>query len=206
MTGALSNIRVLDLGTFIAGPYCATLLGEFGAEVIKIEPTEGGDALRKFGTETDCGDTLVWLSESRNKKCVTLNLRTSRGIELLKGLIAHADVVVENFKPGVIKQMGMGFEALQALKPGMILCSISALGQTGPLSAKPGYDYIAQAYAGVTSMIGDPDQPPFIPLLGIGDVSTGVHAALAIAAPADHCWLLKTKPTPLPICCLGQCL
>jgi len=89
---ALDGLRVLDLGTFIAGPYCATLLGEFGAEEIKGEPPEGGDSLRKFGTDTACGDSLVWLSESRNKKCVTLNLRSKRGIELLKGLIRKSDL------------------------------------------------------------------------------------------------------------------
>ena len=107
---ALDGIRVLDIGTFIGGPFCASVLGEFGADVIKVERPGVGDHLRRFGTETECGDTLVWLSESRNKRSVTLDLSTPKGIELLKELITTADVVVENYRPGVLERWGLAYE------------------------------------------------------------------------------------------------
>src|SRR6516164_1359562 len=106
---ALEGIRVLDLGTFLAGPFCATVLGEFGAEVIKVERPGAGDSLRRFGTDTACGDTLVWLSESRNKRSVTIDLANPRGIELLRELITTCDVVIENFRPGVLERWGLGY-------------------------------------------------------------------------------------------------
>src|ERR1700761_1041299 len=118
---ALEGLRVLDLGTFVAGPFCATILAEFGAEVIKVEPPETGDSLRRFGTGTDCGDTLMWLTESRNKKCVTLNLADQRGQQMLRDLAASCDIVVENFRPGVIEKWGLDFESLHKLNPRTIL-------------------------------------------------------------------------------------
>jgi CoA-transferase family III len=121
---ALKGIRVLDLGTFIAGPHCATILGEFGAEVIKVEPPATGDSLRRLGTNTECGDTLVWLSEARNKKCVTLNLATERSRDLLKQLAAKCDIIVENFRPGTIEKWGLGYDELKKLNPGAILVRI----------------------------------------------------------------------------------
>ena len=116
-TAALEGIRVVDLGNFVAGPFCATILGEFGADVIKVEKPQGGDDLRRFGTDTECGDTLMWLSEARNKRSVTLNLRHERGRELLKRLISGADIVVENFRPGVLERWGLSFEEMQEINP-----------------------------------------------------------------------------------------
>ena len=175
---ALAGIRVLDLGTFIAGPYCATLLAEFGAEVIKIEPPTGGDALRKFGTATDCGDTLGWLSESRNKKCVTLNLRTARGIELLKQLIAHSDVVVENFRPGVMEKWGLGWEQVQALNPRAVMVRISAYGQTGPYKNRPGFARVAHAFSGLAYLAGEPGRVPVVPgSTSLADYMSGIYGA-----------------------------
>src|SRR5262244_575380 len=107
---ALNGIRVLDLGTFIAGPHCATILGEFGAEVIKVEPPKTGDSLRRLGTNTDCGDTLVWLSEARNKKCSKLNLATERGRQVLLQLAAKGYIIVENFRPGTTEKWGLGYD------------------------------------------------------------------------------------------------
>src|SRR3977135_357802 len=112
---ALDGIRVLDLGTFIAGPHCATILGEFGAEVIKIEPPKTGDSLRRLGTNTEGGDTLVWLSEARNKKCVTLDLGSDRGRELLRQLAAKCDIIVEKFRPGPLEKRGVGYEELETI-------------------------------------------------------------------------------------------
>ncbi len=135
---ALQGIRVLDLGTFIAGPYCATILGEFGAEVIKVEPPKTGDSLRRLGTNTECGDSLLWLSESRNKKCITLNLQSERGQQLLRQLAAKCDVIVENFRPGTLEKWGLSYDELKAINPGAVLVRISAYGQDGPLSKRPG--------------------------------------------------------------------
>lgn len=178
----LAGLRILDLTRALAGPTCTRMLVEMGAEVIKVEPAPGGEMTRYIAKFRGQDRSLYYVQQNRGKKSVCVDLRKPEGLALVRELVQHVDVVVENFKPGVIAEMGMGFEALKAVKPDIILCSISALGQSGPLSGKPGYDYIAQAYSGVTSMIGEPDQPPYIPLVGIGDVSTGVHGALAILA------------------------
>lgn len=178
----LTGLRILDLTRALAGPTCTRMLVEMGAEVIKIEPAPGGEMTRFIAKFRDDDRSLYYVQQNRGKKSVCIDLRKPEGLQIVKDLVPHVDVVVENFKPGVIKEMGLGFEDLKKVKPDIVLCSISALGQSGPLSGKPGYDYIAQAYAGVTSMIGEPDQPPYLPLLGLGDVGTGVHAALAILA------------------------
>lgn len=178
----LAGLKILDLTRALAGPTCTRMLVEMGAEVIKVEAAPGGDLTRHTTKYRGPERSLYYIQQNRGKKSVCIDVRKPEGLALVHEMVKHVDVVVENFKPGVIKDMGLGFEALQAIKPGMILCSISALGQSGPLSSKPGYDYIAQAYAGVTAMIGEADQPPYIPLLGVGDVSTGVHGALAILA------------------------
>ena len=176
---ALDKLRVLDLGTFIAGPYCATLLGEFGAEVIKIEPPEGGDSLRMFGTNTGCGDTLVWLSESRNKKCITLNLRTKRGIDLLKALIAKSDVVVENFRPRVMEKWGLGWEEVRILNPRAVMVRISAYGQTGPYRERPGFARVAHAFSGLAFLAGEPGRVPVVPgSTSLADYMAGMYGAL----------------------------
>jgi crotonobetainyl-CoA:carnitine CoA-transferase CaiB-like acyl-CoA transferase len=157
------------------------MLAEMGAEVIKVEPSPGGDMVRRISVFRN-NRSLYFAQQNRGKKSLCLNLRDPRALALVTELIPQVDVVVENFKPGVIANMGLGYERLQELKSDIVLCSISALGQSGPLADKPGYDYIAQAYSGVTSMVGDPNDAPYIPLVGMGDVSTGVHAALAILA------------------------
>ena len=181
---ALDKLRVLDLGTFIAGPYCATLLGEFGAEVIKIEPpeggdSEGGDSLRKFGTNTGCGDSLVWLSESRNKKCITLNLRTQRGIDLLKALIAKCDVVVENFRPRVMEKWGLGWDEVRILNPRAVMVRISAYGQTGPYRDRPGFARVAHAFSGLAFLAGEPGRVPVVPgSTSLADYMAGMYGAL----------------------------
>ncbi len=182
----LEGLRILDLSRALAGPSCTRMLVEMGAEVIKVEAAPGGDMTRHTAKFRGNERSLYYVTQNRGKQSVCIDVRKPEGLALVHEMVKHVDVVVENFKPGVINDMGMGFEALKAMKPDIILCSISALGQVGPLSAKPGYDYIAQAYSGVTSMIGDADRPPYLPLLGLGDVSTGVHAALAILAALRH--------------------
>ncbi len=181
----LADVKVLDLSRALAGPSCTRMLAEMGAEVIKVEPGPGGE-LSRYISKFKNDRSLYYVQQNRGKKSVCLNLRDPRALALVKEIAAQVDVVVENFKPGVIADMGLGIEDLRKIKPDSILCSISALGQSGPLSSKPGYDYIAQAYSGVTSMIGEPGEPPYIPAVGLGDVSTGVHAALAILAALRH--------------------
>jgi len=177
----LTGLKVLDFTRAVAGPTCTRMLAEMGAEVIKIEAAPDGDLVRhisKFQNDR----SLYYIQQNLNKKSVCLDLRDPRAIDLIKEIVPHVDVVVQNFKPGVMNNMGLGYDTLKTLREDIILCSISALGQTGPLALKPGYDYIAQAYAGITSMIGEPDEAPYIPLAAIGDVSTGVHAALAVTS------------------------
>src|SRR3982750_1685085 len=121
---ALQGIRVLDLGTFLAGPHCATILGEFGAEVIKVEPPAAGDSMRRLGTDTECGDTLLWLSEGRNKKCVTVDLRKQEGRALVRRLAANSDIVIENFRPGTLEKWGLAYDDLRRDNRGVILVRI----------------------------------------------------------------------------------
>ncbi|MGK2915167.1 MAG: CaiB/BaiF CoA transferase family protein [Porticoccaceae bacterium] len=181
----LTGIRILDLTRALAGPTCTRMFAELGAEVIKIEPAPAGDMVRGISQlRGKC--SLYLIQQSLNKKSVCVNLRNPEGLALVRELVPHCDAVVENFKPGVMADMGLAYDDLCKLKNDIILCSISALGQSGPLSHKPGYDYIAQAYSGITSMIGEADDAPYIPLAGIGDVSTGVHGAFAIAAALLH--------------------
>lgn len=176
---ALDGIRVLDLGTFIAGPYCATILGEFGAEVIKVEPPEVGDSLRRLGTNTECGDSLLWLTESRNKKCITLNLKEERGRELLRQLAAKCDVIVENFRPGTLEKWGLGYDALKAINPRAVLVRISAYGQDGPMRTEPGFARIAHAFSGLAYLSGEPGRLPVVPgSTSLADYMSGMYGAI----------------------------
>ncbi len=181
----LTGIRLLDLTRALAGPTCTRMFAEMGAEVIKIEAAPGGDMVRAVSKLRN-DRSLYFVQQNLNKQSVCIDVRRPEGLQLVRELVPHCDAVVENFKPGVIADMGLGYGELQKLRKDIILCSISALGQSGPLSVKPGYDYIAQAYSGITSMIGEADDAPYIPLAGIGDVSTGVHAAFGIAAALLH--------------------
>jgi crotonobetainyl-CoA:carnitine CoA-transferase CaiB-like acyl-CoA transferase len=178
---ALDGIRVLDMGTYLAGPFCATVLGEFGAEVIKIERPGSGDGLRQFGTDTECGDTLVWLSESRNKRSVTIDLGAERGLALLRELIATADVVIENFRPGVLERWGLGYDVMRELNPGVVLLRISAYGQTGPYRDLPGFARIAHAFSGLAFLAGEPDGPPVTPgSTSLADYVTGLYGVVGV--------------------------
>lgn len=179
--GAFAGLKVLDLATFIAGPYCATYLAEFGADVVKVELTGSGDPVRKFGTPTEAGDTLVWLSEGRNKRSIELDLRTPEGAETLRRLAAKADVLVENFQPGTLERWGIGPDVLQALNPRLIIARVTAYGQTGPYSDRPGFGRIANAFSGISFLCGEPDAPPASPgTATLSDYLTGVYAALGV--------------------------
>lgn len=177
----LAGIRILDLATFIAAPFAATTLAEFGAEVIKIEQPRGGDPWRRYGTPAAGGDTLAWKSEARNKASVTLDLRRAEGGEVLKRLVARADVLAENFRPGTLERWGLGPEALWGVNPGLIILRVSGYGQTGPYRDRPGFARIAHAFAGLAHLAGMPDGPPVTPgSTSLADYVSGLYGALAI--------------------------
>jgi crotonobetainyl-CoA:carnitine CoA-transferase CaiB-like acyl-CoA transferase len=181
MEHVLSGLKVLDFSRALAGPSCTRMLAEMGAEVIKVEAAPNGDLVRNLSKLRN-DRSLYYVQQNLGKKSLCVNLRDPRGMAIVASLVPKVDVVVENFKPGTMAEMGLGYDRLRAMRSDIILCSISALGQTGPLSHLPGYDFIAQAYSGVTSMIGEADGTPYIPLVAVGDVNTGVHGALAILA------------------------
>ena len=175
----LSGVRVVDLATFIAGPFTAAILGEFGAEVIKVEQPGLGDPLRKFGSPSKRGDGYAWLSEQRNKKSVTLDLRQPEGAALFKRLIATADILCENFRPGTLEKWGLGPDELKAVNPALVLVRISGYGQTGPYRDRPGFARIAHAFGGLTHLTGDPGGPPLTPgSTSLADYISGLYGAV----------------------------
>lgn len=186
--GPMSGIRVLDVATFIAAPYAAAILGEFGAEVLKIENPKGGDPWRRYGTATDLDDTsLAWLTEARNKQSITLNLRAPEGAELFKKLIKSADVVCENFRPGTLEKWGLGWDELKAINPGLIMLRISGYGQTGPYKDRPGFARIAHAFSGLTHLSGLPGETPVTPgSTSLADYMSGLYGAVGILMALRH--------------------
>jgi len=177
----LDGLEVLDISSFVAGPFCATQLAEFGANVIKLELPKVGDALRRFGSITPSGDSLPWLSECRNKQCATLDLRKPEGAELLKALVAQTDVLVENFQPGTLETWGLGWDVLHAINPRLIMVRISGYGQTGPYRDRPGFGRIGNAFGGLSYLAGYPDRPPVTPgSATIPDYLAGLYGALGV--------------------------
>jgi len=181
----LAGVRILDLGTRIAAPFAATLLGDFGAEVIKVELPGSGDFMRTIGPFVD-DYSLWWAVEGRNKKSITLDLRTPRGQALLKQLVAVTDVVVENFQPGTLEQWGLGFNALRSVNPKLILTRASVYGQSGPYRDRPGLDRNGIGFGGLLYLTGYKDHPPVRPGIIISDYLTGVFNAFAIMLALYH--------------------
>ncbi len=179
-TPPLAGYRVIELGQLLAGPFAGCLLGYFGAEVIKVEPPDGGDPIRRWREMR--GDTsLWWRSLARNKKSVTLDLKTERGVELVRELIERADVVIENFRPGVVEQWGLGPEDFRASNPRLVYARISGYGQDGPYAGKPGFASVCEGMSGFRYVNGHPGEAPVRPNLSLGDTISGIHAALGIA-------------------------
>jgi formyl-CoA transferase len=175
----LKDIRVIDMGTVIAAPFTATLLGDFGAEVIKIENTNSPDAIRAWGV-LEGGFQTWWLAVSRNKLPVTLNLRTPEGPEIFAGLLRESDVLVENFRPGVLDRLGFPRERLLELNKGLVIGRISGYGQTGPYASRPGFGTLAEGFSGFTYLNAQPDGPPLSPPMPLADMVAGLHLSFAI--------------------------
>jgi len=186
MPHALDGLTVLDLATFVAAPVCATLLGEFGAEVIKVEQPGVGDDLRRLGQQAD-GVSLWWLAEARNKKAITCNLRLPEGQALIRRLVEKIDIVAENFRPGTLERWNLDYETLSTVNPGLIMVRISAFGQTGPYRERPGFGRIAAAVSGISYLSGYPDRPPVTPgTPTIPDYLAGVMGAFGALVALQH--------------------
>ena len=180
MTLPLSGIRVVELGQLIAGPFTGSILGYFGAEVIKVEPPGLGDAIRGWRLLDEDGTSFWWRSVGRNKKSVTINLREPRGRDLVRKLMVDADVVIENFRPGTMEKWGLGPEDLAEDNPELIFARISGFGQTGPYSHRPGYASVCEGMGGLRYVNAFPGETPVRPNLSIGDSLAGLHAALGV--------------------------
>jgi formyl-CoA transferase len=176
--GPLAGLRVIELGTLLAGPFCGQLLGDFGAEVIKVEPPGQGDPMRVWGREKAHGKSLWWPVVARNKKAVTLDLRQPDGQKLLKELVARADFMIENFRPGTMEKWGLGWPELSAVNPRLIMIRVSGFGQTGPYSRQAGFGAIGEAMGGLRYVVGDPSTPPSRMGISIGDSLAATFACV----------------------------
>jgi formyl-CoA transferase len=184
--GPLYGLRVLELGTLLAGPFCGQLLGDFGAEVIKIEPPGQGDPMRNWGREKANGKSLWWPVVGRNKKAITLDLRQADGQDLLKQLVAKSDFVLENFRPGTMEKWGLGWEQLSAINPRLIMIRVSGFGQTGPYSRQAGFGAIGEAMGGLRYVVGDPTTPPSRMGISIGDSLAATFACIGALSALHH--------------------
>lgn len=174
----LDDLRVIELGSLLAGPFCGQLLGDFGAEVIKVEDPGVGDPMRQWGREKPYGTSLWWPVVARNKKSVTANLRSKEGQELIRKLVAKADVLLENFRPGTLEKWGLGPEELWKINPGLIVTRVTGFGQTGPYSERAGFGSIGEAMGGIRYITGDPDRPPARTGVSLGDSLAATFATL----------------------------
>lgn len=179
--GPLTGVRILDLSTMIAAPFGATLLGDFGADVIKIEMPDRGDSLRSMGPFKEA-EPLRWPALARNKKSLTLDLHTEEGQSILKKLVAQSDVVIENFRPGTLEKWGIGYEVLKQANPEIILMRVSGYGQTGPYAEKAGFGTPATAFSGFTYLHGYTDRPPISPSFSLVDYITGIYVAFGVVS------------------------
>ncbi|MES2741786.1 MAG: CaiB/BaiF CoA-transferase family protein [Pseudomonadota bacterium] len=183
--GALAGIKVLELGTLIAGPFCARMLAEFGADVIKIEAPEGGDPIRHWRVLKD-GTSLWWSVQARNKKSLTLNLKQARGREIALQLALEADIIVENYRPGVLEKWQLGYAQLKARKPSIIMVRLSGFGQTGPMKDLPGFGAIGESMGGLRYVSGHPDRPPVRVGVSIGDSVAALHGVIGAMMALRH--------------------
>jgi crotonobetainyl-CoA:carnitine CoA-transferase CaiB-like acyl-CoA transferase len=182
MAGPLSGIRVIDLTRALAGPYCSLLLGDMGADVVKIELPGSGDETRQWGPPFVNGESSYFMSVNRNKRSVALDLKSAAGVDALRRLVESADVLVENFRPGTMERLGLGYEQARELNAGLVFCSVSGFGQTGPRARQPAYDAILQGMGGIQYLSGEPDGGPTRVGVPIADIGAGMFAAYAVAS------------------------
>lgn len=185
MTLPLSGLRVIELGQLIAGPFASKMLGEFGADVIKIEPPETGDPLRAWRMLHE-GTSVWWAAHARNKRSITLNLREPEGQDVIRQLAKDADIVIENFRPGALEKWGIGFKDLHAINPKLIMLRVSGYGQTGPYKDRPGFGVIGEAMGGLRYLTGEAGRPPVRTGVSIGDTLSGLHGVIGILLALRH--------------------
>lgn len=185
VSSPLTGVKVVELGTLIAGPYAASLLAQFGAEVIKVESPASGDPLRNW-RKMHKDTSLWWYTQSRNKKSITLDLKSADGQELVRKLIADADILIENFRPGTLEKWGLGWEALSAINPSLIMVRISGYGQSGPYREKPGFAAIAESVGGLRYVSGDPGLPPVRAGVSIGDTLASLYGVIGALMAMHH--------------------
>ena len=181
--GPLTDLRVIEMGQLIAGPFCGQLFADMGADVIKVEAPGKGDPMRVWGRE---GYPLWWKVCARNKRCITANLRESEGQQIIKELVKDADFVLENFRPGTMEKWGLGYEDLKKINPKIIMIRVSGYGQTGPYSKRPGYASVGEAMGGVRYLMGDPDRKPSRAGISLGDSLAGTYATVGALAALHH--------------------
>jgi len=186
MPGALEGIRVLDLTRVLAGPYCTMILGDLGAEIIKVEAPGGSDDTRYWGPPYKGAESAYYLCVNRNKRAITLNLKSDKGKEILKKLLVESDVVIENFKSGTMEKWGLGYSQLKEINPKIIHCSITGFGHSGPYQKLPGYDYIIQAMSGLMSITGSKESGPMKVGVAVSDLFTGLYAVIGILAALNE--------------------
>lgn len=184
-TGPLAGIKVLELGTLIAGPFCSRMLAEFGAEVIKVESPDGGDPIRQWRVLKD-GNSLWWSVQSRNKKSITLNMKDPRAQEIARQLALDADIIIENYRPGVLEKWNLGYEQLRAINPALIMVRLSGYGQTGPMRDAPGFGAIGESMGGIRYVSGHADRPPVRIGISIGDSIAALHGAIGALMALRH--------------------
>ncbi len=184
--GPLADLRVVEMGQLIAGPFCGQLLGDFGADVIKLEPPGTGDPMRQWGREKPHGRSLWWPVIARNKKSVTCDLRSAEGQDLARRIIDRADIVVENFRPGTLERWGLGFDRLRESNPGLVLVRVTGFGQTGPYAPRAGFGSIGEAMGGVRHVIGDPGNAPSRAGISLGDSLAAVFATIGALAAVHN--------------------
>jgi crotonobetainyl-CoA:carnitine CoA-transferase CaiB-like acyl-CoA transferase len=180
--GPLAGVRVVELGSFIAGPFAGQLLGDYGADVVKVESPGDGDPMRAWGVTTEQGDSLWWPTIARNKRSVTADLRTDDGCAFVRALLESADIVVENFRPGRMAEWGFDYASLSSTNPGLILVHVSGFGQTGPRAGEAGFGSIGEAVGGIRHTTGDPDRPPARCGISLGDSLAAMHAVMGALA------------------------
>ncbi|MEJ2139206.1 MAG: CoA transferase [Gammaproteobacteria bacterium] len=185
-TGPLKDLRLIEMGTLLAGPFCGQLMADFGAEVIKIEPPNQGDPMRVWGREKAHGQSLWWPVVARNKKSVTLNLREKEGQEIARDLIAKSDFLLENFRPGTMERWNLGYEELAKINPGLIMIRVSGFGQTGPYSSRAGFGAVGESMGGLRYVCGDPTTPPSRMGISIGDSLAATFACIGALTALHH--------------------